>query len=401
MRWLMAGNHSLNSAMRVSTYHFAHLIASKGEFNPDFGFVDREGSYKILYLPAPISPSEYFKQKVDDRILERRIFWGMAPKQVKERMWQYTPLRLFPSLSKMRARNGQWHHLSLRWSFPPLISVLKKSGFYKPDVLIVTNLKYAWLDRVVKPRLLVYRAVDDIQGFSKSHHSLREAEIPLLGRCDLCVATSSVLADVLSKRGASEVHVIRNGAVKIQDSPVKNSPQASDLASIPHPRVLYIGAINERINFPWLDFAANKLPDFHFVLIGPQDVEPKGLEPRKNIHFLGPRFPENIDSYLHASDIGMIPFKKNQLVNSTCPIKLYEYLAAGIPVVATRWREIEEIGAPIELADDKESFVKGLNRSLSSAGGENRIAFAQENTWEKRFKEFERLVLNAYYSQVK
>jgi len=397
----MGGTHSLDSTMRVSTYHFAHLIASRGQFKPDSGFIDRDGCYKILYLAAPLSPSECFKKNVDDRILESRIFWGMAPKPVKERLWQYTPLSVFSSWGKMRAGKGRWLRLYLRWSFPPLRSVLRQSGFYKPDVLVVTDLRYAWLDWLVKPRLLVYRAVDDIQGFSKSHYSLSRAEIPLLERCDLCIATSRALADVLSKRGASEVHVIRNGAVKGQNSSDSHSPQPPDLASIPHPRVVYVGAINERFNFPWLDFAAKNLPDYHFVLIGPRNVEPKGLEPRKNIHFLGSRSPENTESYLRASDIGMIPFQKSQLVDSTCPIKLFEYLAAGLPVVATRWKELEEIDAPIELADDKEGFVKALGRSLNTGDGNVRIAFARENTWEKRFKEFESHVLKAYYSKVK
>jgi glycosyltransferase involved in cell wall biosynthesis len=276
---------------------------------------------------------------------------------------------------------------------------LKKSGFHEPDILVVTSLKYAWLDSLVKPRLLVYRAVDDIRGFARSHPSLREAEIPLLKRCDLCVATSEALADVLSKRGASAVHVIRNGADTAKDSQDKNDPQPRDLNFIPHPRVVYVGAINERFNFSWLDFAAKNLPEYHFVLIGPRNVKPEGLEPRRNVHFLGPRSPEDTQSYLHASDIGIIPFRKSQLVNSTCPIKLYEYLAAGLPVVATRWEEIQRIKAPVELADDKEGFVKALGRWRDLTDRDDRIAFARENDWEKRIAEFESLVIKSLESK--
>jgi len=398
MRWLMAGTHSLNSTMRVSNYHFAHLIASKPKFEPDF--VDGDGCYRILYLPAPNNPADYFKKNDNIGSLENEIIWQKTPKLVAERLWQYTPFRLFSSLGKFRARDGRWQRLSFRWSFPPLLSVLRKSGFYRPDVLVVTNLKYAWLDTLVRPRLLVYRAVDDIQGFTRSHQSLRDAEIPLLNRCDLCIATSGTLADVLSLRGAPEVHIIRNGADTRAETQGMNSPEPSDLASIPHPRVVYVGAINERFNFFWLDFAAKNLPEFQFVLIGPRNVETTGLEPRDNIHFLGSRTPESTKRYLMASDIAMIPFQKSQLVDSTCPIKLFEYLAAGLPVVATRWKELEEIGAPIELVSNKEDFVNALGRTQNAKQRDIRFAFAHENTWEKRFKEFESLVLEAYYSSL-
>jgi glycosyltransferase involved in cell wall biosynthesis len=165
------------------------------------------------------------------------------------------------------------------------------------------------------------------------------------------------------------------------------------LQGIPHPRVLYVGVLSGWFQAEWVRFAAERLPNHHFVLVGPRDMRWPELENKKNVHFLGPRPASQMPDYCRASDSAIIPFRRSNLVDAVCPVKLYEYLAAGLPVAASRWEELEAIGAPIRMAESAEDFAEAVRRSSLREGREERIAFALANTWEKRFDNMLRVIL--------
>ncbi len=102
----------------------------------------------------------------------------------------------------------------------------------------------------------------------------------------------------------------------------------------------------------------DELPEVDFVLIGPEkEIRPK-LQARKILHLLGRRPFEALSSYLHHADVGIIPFNRTKhpnLVNAINPLKLYEYTACGLPVVATRWDELEQIHPPATYATTRKN----------------------------------------------
>ena len=161
---------------------------------------------------------------------------------------------------------------------------------------------------------------------------------------------------------------------------------------IPHPRIIYVGALSDWFNDEWVTAAARALPQFHFVLIGPRENARARVPQGANVHLLGPRPPDSIPHYLHASDAAMIPFRVSSLVESVLPLKLYEFLAAGLPVVASRWNELVRLNAPIDLAESEGEFIEALRHAPNSAGKEERISFARANAWEERFAEMEQAI---------
>jgi len=88
----------------------------------------------------------------------------------------------------------------------------------------------------------------------------------------------------------------------------------------------------------------------------------------------------------------MIPFRISPLVESVLPLKLYEFLAAGLPVVASRWNVLVRLNAPMELADSEEEFIDALRRAPGSPGIETRVDFARANAWQQRFAEMEQAI---------
>jgi len=379
MKWLITGVHSLDNVLHGLEYHLARrLTAGACQAAPD-------ERHEVLYLPAPVSPFHYVLRRREGHFIERSATQGWEPTFWQKDIWQFTPFTWLPALRRFPF-NSEWMlQQSLSATRPNLKVVLKHTGFGSPDVLVVASLLYAYLPDLVEARRVVYLCKDDIRAFARAPRSLFAAEERLLQRCDVCCATSGHLADVLRTRGAGDVQVIRN-AVEIErfDTPTGDEP--SDLAELPHPRVLYVGAMNERFRADWVAHAARALPRCQFLLIGSVETDVGALRDRSNVHLLGPRSPESVVDYYRACDLAMIPFHLSPLVESTCPIKLYEYMAAGLPVVATRWGEIEAIGSPAELVDTAKEFAEAVGRNIGDPDREARLAFARENTWAGRIE---------------
>jgi glycosyltransferase involved in cell wall biosynthesis len=344
------------------------------------------GENRVLYLPAPISLLHFLLRRGDARFQERRLFWSRRPMPWSDGIEQITPLTLLPLLNRFPFSSRHLVSWSLRATVPPLASALGGAGFLRPDVLIITNLQYATLDRIVRPRSLVYRCVDDIRGFARAPRSLTRAEVDLLKRCDFCFATSSSLAEKLKARGAKRVHIVRHGVDFARFADASSLAEPADLARIPRPRIIYVGTLSEWFNAEWVSAAARSLPGYHFVLVGPRETGDAPMPAGPNVHLLGPRQPDSVPAYLHACDAAMIPFRVSPLVESVLPVKLYEFLAAGLPVVAARWRELEQVGAPIVLAGNAEDFAEAVRRAPGSPGRDERIAFARANSWERQFE---------------
>ncbi len=134
----------------------------------------------------------------------------------------------------------------------------------------------------------------------------------------------------------------------------------------------------------------DELPEVDFVLIGPEkEIRPK-LQTRKNLYLLGRRPFEELSKYLHHADVGIIPFNRTKhpnLVNAINPLKLYEYTACGLPVVATRWDELEQIHPPATLCDSPQEFISAVEQTLAQPNDpQSQIAFASQFDWQKQYQ---------------
>lgn len=120
------------------------------------------------------------------------------------------------------------------------------------------------------------------------------------------------------------------------------------------------------------------------------------MEELQNVFLLGKRDYRDIPSYLKHSQVGMIPFKRLLFIDSVSPIKLYEYMSCRLPVVATRWKTLEEIGSPAFLAETEEDFLKYINEAMEAKSWvkDTHVKYASKNSWRSRFKLLKRYILD-------
>ena len=251
-----------------------------------------------------------------------------------------------------------------------------------------------WMLAVGRPSLLAlqllkqaagqpscYDAMDDFpefhQGGARVLNHRVEAEIAR--RVDQVIASSTALQEKFRRRGLA-VELVRNG--------LDPNPQALGGAAEGEQVFGYVGTIGAWFDWALLAKMAGALPAVRFDLIGPVMAPPKAPLPA-NVHLLGECASAEVPSRLGGCTAGLIPFKVNGLTAAVDPIKYYEYRAAGLPVISTRFGEMRQREADPEvcLVQGDTDFRTLMNRvkahsPVASAALER---FRQENSWRSRF----------------
>ena len=140
---------------------------------------------------------------------------------------------------------------------------------------------------------------------------------------------------------------------------------------------------------------ARQRPNWTFVLVGPVGIDTSRVQALPNVRLLGPRPYADLPAYLSAMDVGLIPFKRNEVTFHADPIKAYEYLAAGLPVVATDMPALRRLTHVLSLAASPDEFLSNLTSALAAgrdSGNAERRAEAQRHSWTGRFERFEALI---------
>ena len=165
-----------------------------------------------------------------------------------------------------------------------------------------------------------------------------------------------------------------------------------DIADIPRPIIGYIGVIQDRVDIDLITFLAEKNPTKSFVIIGPvwREEHEKKLAHHQNIHLLGYKPYQEAPEYIQQFDVALIPHKPSPFVTSTNPMKLYEYLACGKPVVATAGAGVDAFKDLIYIASDKEDFHRKIFHALEEDTEElrrDRMASVQHYSWSSIVKQ--------------
>jgi hypothetical protein len=157
------------------------------------------------------------------------------------------------------------------------------------------------------------------------------------------------------------------------------------------PVVGYFGAIADWFNIEWIEHCAAARPDWDFRLVGRTDgCNISRAAKLPNVRFLGEKPYRELPAFLREVDVAVIPFKMIKLIECTNPVKLYEYMAAGKPVVAAPMPEVIEANDLTYIATDAASFVERIAQALAedeTALRLRRLAWAREHTWASRARQ--------------
>jgi len=249
---------------------------------------------------------------------------------------------------------------------------------------------------------IVYDCMDDHSGFSDNSPEVLAQEDHLVRTSDLVITTSHLLQDKMSQRHATVVLVPNAGDYAHFSKAASHS--RSPIAQLPRPVIGYYGAIAEWFDVAALAEATARHPEWSFVLIGHTfGADLAVLEKLPNVHLLGEKPYAELPGYVAGFDVCTIPFRRIPLTEATNPVKLFEYLATGKPVVARRLPEIEPYADTVALYDTPAQFVVKLEEAVASTAASTapqamraRQAVARANTWAARYDVFAGAIRKLY-----
>ena len=242
---------------------------------------------------------------------------------------------------------------------------------------------------------LVYDCVDrhSAYGGLMNPALVDEMELELAAKTDMTFATAKSLAERLQK-AQPEAKFIPNGAnFERFFEASKPQPVPEDMKDIPHPIFGFVGALQTCIEYGYVEQAAKARPGWQFVWIGNEKpgVDLSTLRAMPNVRFLGVKPNAELPRYLAQFDVCLNLFDAGPLSKDVSPLKFYEYLATGKPIVSTRQPDqVLQFSDIIHIADDAKSFEQACAAALDDTQPERtdaRIEAGRNSSWDARVGE--------------
>ncbi len=266
--------------------------------------------------------------------------------------------------------------------------VEKRAGVYElsvkdvviaPDSLVIVQHPSWWPLARRLGRRIVYDCMDHHAGFTTEVAD--DDERALMMGADLVVVSSAAL-EREARKYAKRVLLLRNGCDYEHFAP---TPRAGG----PRPVIGYYGAISDWFDIELVAALATRRPDWDFLLIGATyGARVLPLTVQSNVTMPGERPYAELPQWLGVMDVAIIPFKRVALTEATNPVKVYEMLAAGKPVVAVPIPEVAALAPLVRLASSVDEFEREIDAALrenDDALIESRRVFARGQTWEQRY----------------
>lgn len=349
------------------------------------GFI--EAGWDVAFVSDPVSPLHILNGFSKDLRERFDIYLSGGIDDFDGRLWAYVPGALLTPHNKAVLRTEWVHRNWPKLTWPDIVNKVINKGFGEVDLLYFDSVNQSfWLD-AVRFKKSVFRVADKNTGFARYTPAMGKLEHKLARSVDTVIYTAQNLKNYVQDMQPKNTLHVPNG-VNFAHFAGNPGVLPEEYKKIPKPIVVYVGAMEEWFDYRLLNQAAEALPDTSFVLIGPDKFARTRLKKLPNIHLLGRRNYADLPMYLQHANIGIIPFDVHghpELVNSIHPLKLYEYMACGLPVVSVSWDELKNLNSPAVLCQTAEQFITGIREaSLQNEHRKEYIEFARGAGWERR-----------------
>ncbi len=332
------------------------------------------------------------------RLRQRIRNWWRGTKGFREErpnLFVYSPLLLpgpYLRLSRWINRFLLVHALQ-RW--------MRATGFYRPIVWTFLPTPLARdLIAALDPQLTIYYCVDDLASSSPAARKIVPSEERLFAEADVVFVTSERLRQ-RAAQFTDRVHLFPSGVnlELFEDARQSAVEPPADVRALRRPVIGYVGGLHQWVDQDLLAAVAAGMPDATFVFVGPEQTDVAKLRRCPNVRLLGTRPHDELPRYVKAFDVGIVPYRLTEYTANVYPAKVNEYLAVGIPVVATELPEIRRFNAMhgdvVDVANDPQAFSRAIRSALQDSSPpevERRIAVAHENSWTARVAGMSRLI---------
>jgi glycosyltransferase involved in cell wall biosynthesis len=369
----------------ISTQDWNDLWTRKQRFMKRFA----EIGCRVLYIETQVHWITYLREL---RRRWRRIFAFLnGSREIQGNLWVTTPPLVLPFF-QMNPFICWLNSLLLSWYINQQSSRL---GFDDPVIYSYVP-SSSYLMRRLRSTRMLYECVDEFavdKGLVRKN-TIAKLERETMSHCNAVVVTAQFLYDRKS-RFARNMFLIPN-AVDTNHYKKTNAgvtTPAEIFGELPKPVIGFVGALAHWIDLDLIAFIAETFPRYSFVCVGPVSVSVERLRKYENIHFLGRKPYEELPRYLAGIDVCINPYILNDIASGCSPLKLYEYMAAGKPVVSVRMPEAEKFEGLVEIADSYEQFASRIHMLVSKDEKWKRNLAdrswkeSQNHTWDKRFEQ--------------
>ncbi len=341
---------------------------------------------RVIYIEEPGNIVTVFLSK--EKPLSNLWTWMSGFRRIDDNFVGWTPPPGLP-FGYIYPRVNAWNHFWYRFWYRIVCREM-------PDrpVLIANNvLGLKWLG-FFGEKLRIYDCCDEVTGFripSLRPDVARRMEKELIEKCDIVICSSQKLFDTKSPM-AKRTALIRNAADigHFRKSLDGNLPKPVEFAGIDKPIVGFWGYLADWLDWEIIEYSIRNAPELHFLLIGPTT---KGLTKHidaPNVTYTGPMPYEVLPQLLTQFKVAILPFAMNDLTEGVNPVKGYEYLAGGCPVVATPLPELKAFGEHIYFADNPADFLAAIRTAIAEDTPEKRRAradYVKGQDWDNRVDE--------------
>ncbi len=324
------------------------------------------------------------------RMMRKLWDFGCGCRQVAPNLYTFTPLAIpFHGSPSARAFNRRWLSFTVR-----LVSW--QLGFRHPITWSFVPAS-AEIAGQLGERKIIYHCVDEFSEFSGADKSaILDMERQLIERSDAVIVCSSPLFRSKCALGTPTFLVTHGVEVDhFRKACDPRTPIPDDIRRIRQPIIGFFGLIEDWVDLPLIRFLAESRPEWSFVLIGKSATDTSLLAGVPNVHLLGRKDYEELPGYCKAFSAALLPFVVNELTLNANPLKLREYLAAGLPVVASAIPEAARLEGLVEIARGPEDFLQRFDRLIAfgRTGPDIVVSRLMESeTWDHKVEELSRIV---------
>lgn len=340
LKIIFASHTWMGDTFVVGSHHLSVHLAGMG--------------HRVLHLSTPVTPAHVLRA-TSESCRGRFSAWFRGGVRRRNGVVDYVPLSLFPwPVVKWTVRPDFNPFLA---TVPSLKRVIRNLGFAPVDVLLVDQPYFAGIERLLKPDFMIYRSTDlyaemigDAAGEAAQNTLVRRAD-GLVATSDLALnrlrETNSIVPSLLLENGVEYEHFARQAALASGDE---------DLSAA---QVVYVGSLDDRFDFPAVEALSRGLPEIRILIIGPITATARSrLSGCPNVILAGARPYAALPPILQRASVGVLPLSDHPGNASRSPMKLYEYAAAGLPVVARSTPELARRREPfVHLYEQKSELV--------------------------------------------